>query len=163
MKPIEIQESLGLAQSVLEQWLRYRLFFYKGISDEEISPTDDAEFLEITSSIAQNIRKMGQKIDEKKFPHRNKEIAAQLKSTVSIQGFRNMPEADRKIFYKTWHENMVYLTRTVGAYKFLSEGYRPVEKKTKKKGKGGGFMKVAMIAGGVIVLAILAVAVMNFL
>jgi hypothetical protein len=45
----------------------------------------------------------------------------------------------------------VYLGRTVGAFKFLQEGYRPPEKKgTKKK----GMKKPAMIAVGVVVAVV---------
>jgi hypothetical protein len=67
---------------------------------------------------------------------------------ISITHIRNMPEADRRTFYKEWHSSMVYLSRTVGAFKFLSEGYRPPEPKAKKGKKGGPPMPM-LIGGGV--------------
>ena len=157
MKPKELQENLDLAQQTLGQWLRYRQFFRKGISDEPISAQEEQEFLETTSAIAQNLRKLGQRIDEKKFPFRKTEIAAQLKSTMSISQFRNMAEADRKKFYKEWHISLLHLTRTVGALKFMTEGYRPKEAAVGgKKGKGGGGLPKGKVVVAVVVVAVLA-------
>lgn len=156
MKPKELQENLDLAQQTLGQWLRYRQFFRKGTSDEPISSQEEQEFLETTSAIAQNLRKLGQRIDEKKFPFRKNEIAAQLKSTMSIGQFRNMAEPDRKKFYKEWHISLLHLTRTVGALKFMTEGYRPKEPAVGGKKGGGGKLPTGKVVVAVVVVAVLA-------
>ncbi len=157
MKKQEIVENLELAQTLLGQWLRYRQFFLKGISDEEIDQQEEADFIETTSAIAQNIRKLGQRIDEKKFPFRRDQISAQLKGAISISHFRNLPEADQKGFYKELHISVIYLSRTVGALKFLNEGYVPPSlakgKKGKKGKKGGKIVPIIFLialAGGIV-------------
>lgn len=161
MKPRELQETLELAQLILGQWLRYRQFFRKGSSDEPISPQEEQEFLETTSAIAQNLRKLSQKIDEKKFPFRKNEISAQLKGIMSIGQFRSMADADRKKFYKEWHVSLLQLTRTVGALKFMTEGYRPKEVVPGgKKGRGGKLPKGKVVVA-VVVVAVVAVIVVG--
>lgn len=145
----EIQENLELAQTILGQWLRFREYYRKGVSGDEITMDDEQAFLDTKSTIAQNIRKLGQRIDEKMFPFRQNEISAQLKGTVSVSSFKDMNEPDRKKFYSEWYHSLTYLTRTVGALKFLNEGYRPpVAKKAAAKGrkKGKGKLKKIIIA-----------------
>ncbi|MCC5877805.1 MAG: hypothetical protein JJU11_16415 [Candidatus Sumerlaeia bacterium] len=151
MKPRDIEENLELAQDTLGRWLRFRQFFLMAVEQEEVSSQEEQEFLETTSSIQQNLRKMEQRIEEKNFPFRAKDIKAQIKSAVSISNFRGMNEADRQTFYREWHRNRVYLARTVGGLKFLQEGYRLPEPKKKKKKKGASKMKMAVIAVVVII------------
>jgi hypothetical protein len=154
MKQKDILDSLDLAQSILGQWVRYRDFFYKAISAEAIALDEETQFREVTSTLAQNIKRLQQRIDEKKFPFRGNEISAQLKNVISVQHMRNMPVADRKVFYKEWHLSMVYISRTMGALKFLSEGYQPPLPKAAagKKGKKGGIPKPVLIGGGVLLV-----------
>ncbi|MBI1289826.1 hypothetical protein GC173_01090 [bacterium] len=167
MKQRDILEVLELSQSVLGQWIRYRQYYLKAVSEEPISPQEDVEFRETTSALAQNVRRLAQKIDEKRFPSRTNEVSSQLKNVISITHMRNMPEMDRKNFYKEWHTSMIYLSRTVGAFKFMSEGYVPPEPKTpgaKKKGKGGGVPIVPIAIGvGSIVAIVVIVVLLKFL
>ena len=167
MKPREVQELLDLTQTTLGLWLRYRQYFQKGMSKDPIGPEEEAEFLSTTSTIAQNIRKIGQRVDEKEFPFRKEEISGQLKSSISIAQFRNMPAADQKVFYREWHVSRVYLSRTVGALKFIQEGYVPAPKaaakagaksggaKAKKKGAGGFPVKPVAIGAVVVVVIVI--------
>ena len=127
------QDNFDLAQTILTQWLAYRSFYFLAISDDEITDEDEREFLDTTSAIAQNVRKLGQKIDPKKSPFKNKEVAELLKKTVNIDYFRRLPEADRRLFYRDWHHCKIYLTRTVGELKFRTEGYVPQAPRRKKK------------------------------
>lgn len=166
MKQKDILEVLELSQSVLGQWIRYRQYYFKAVSEEPISPQEDVEFRETTSALAQNVRRLAQKIDEKRFPTRTNEISAQLKNIISITHMRNMPEADRRTFYKEWHTSMVYLSRTVGAFKFMSEGYVPPPPKappgSKKKAKGPP-MKPILIGVGSVVGIVAVLALLKFL
>ncbi len=151
MKAKEINEALELTQTLLSQWMKYRQYYEKGISDDPVELDEETEFLETTSSIAQNVRKLGERVNEKQFPFNKDRISALIKRTVSIQYFRNLPEADQKGFYKEWHESVILLSRTVGALKFISEGYVPPESKTKgkkskkKKGGGGGTILIVLV------------------
>lgn len=160
MKPREIADNLELAQDTLGRWLRFRQYFLMATNDEEISPQDEAEFLETTSSIAANIRKMGQRIDEKQFPFRGKECATLLKAAISISNFVGMNEADRKTFYGDWHKNRVYLARTVGGLKFLQEGYRPPQPKARKKKKANKKLKTVVF---LVIAVVVAAGVANYL
>jgi hypothetical protein len=160
MKPREIADNLELVQDTLGRWLRFRQFFLQAVESEQSTPQDETEFLETTSSIQQNLRKMEQRVDEKQFPFRGKEIKAQLKSAISISNFRGMNDADRKTFYREWHRNRVHLARTVGGIKFLQEGYRPPVPGAKKKKKKGGNVKI--IIGVLVALGALVVAYMMF-
>ncbi len=156
MKKKELQEALELTQTLLGQWIRYRQYYLKGISDDEIAPHEDTEFLATTSNIAQTVRKLTERLDEKQYPFKSKEISALIKSTISINYFRTIPENDKKTFYSQWHVIRVYLSRTVGALKFIEEGYIPpvggrkgAATKTKKKGGGG---KIVMIIVAIILV-----------
>lgn len=157
MKPKEQAESLEVAQTLLGQWIRYRQFFFKGIGQEEITPQDEAQFLETTSAIAQNARKLGDRVDSKQFPFKKDQILQLIKTTMSVAYFRTQPDADRKKFYKEWHQALVYLSRTVGALKFLTEGYVPPVKKGAKGKAGGKKMPVGVIVAVVAVVAIVGV------
>jgi hypothetical protein len=159
MNTKEINENARMSEEILGKWLRFRQFVLLGFSKQSIEPTDEADFLSTTSMLAQEVRKLGQRLDEKQFPFRSKEISALLKSSISIQHFRAMNDADRRAFTKDWHVSKVYLARTVGAMKFLQEGYRPPEPKTAgKKGGGKAAAKKKKIIIGVVV-AIIAVVV----
>lgn len=155
----EVPELLDLVQNTLGQWIRYRQFFIKGYGEEPISPDDEVEFLETASSLSQNLRKMGQRMDEKRMPTRKKEMSAQLKQAISITHFRNLPNPDKEAFYRQWHVSLMYLSRTVGALKFINEGYVPraTAKKGGRKAKGGGkgmkkilvvLIVLALVGGG---------------
>lgn len=159
MTPKQATEVLELAQSTLGQWIRYRDYFMKGMDEVEYSEQDEAEFLETTSVIAQNLRRLGERLDEKLFPFK-KDVASQLiKSSISIEHFGNLPEADKRNHYKQWHLCLIYMSRTVGALKFISEGYVPkalTARKGKKKKKGGGpvvpIIVTLLLVGGLVVL-----------
>lgn len=150
----EIPENLELAQTLLGQWIRYRDFYFKGISDEQITPEEETEFLETASAIAQNVRKLGQRLDEKMLPFRKTEISAQLKGAISIAHFRNLPEKDRDDFYRQLHVSTIYLSRTVGALKFMNEGYVPKVQAEGKGGKGKGKKSSSSRGGGKVVMII---------
>ena len=100
---------------------------------------------------------MGERLDAKTFPFRKDQILAQIKSAMSIAYFRSQPEADRKKFYKEWHMALIYLSRTVGAMKFMNEGYVAPQKKTAKAKKK--FPKALIV---VIVLAVLGIAALAY-
>lgn len=163
MNTREIQENLEMAQNILGLWLRYRQFYLKGISSEPISPEDESQFLSTTSTLAQTMRKLAQRVDEKKYMLKQNDVSALLKRTISIQYFRNLSPADQKAFYREWHTCAVYLSRAVGTFKFLSEGYVPPPPKpvAGKGGKGKGKSKLPVplpvLIGGAIVLIVGAV------
>lgn len=156
MNPKQIAETLEIVQTLLGQWLRFRQFYLKGTSQEAITPQEEEEFRDVSSAIAQNIRKLGQHLDEKRYPFRKEEISSLLKSAISIANFRALPVPDQKHVYREWHISLVYLSRTVGAVKFLNEGYAPLEKKAGKKGgkgrEAGGATKWVTIAVVVVLL-----------
>jgi hypothetical protein len=73
---------------------------------------------------------------------------------------RAQPAPDRDQLLKQWHTVYVKLSRTVGALKFMEEGYRPpIPKKKKSKGAKGGSTKTIV---GVVVIAAAAAAVWYF-
>ena len=146
MNSKEIADNSRLAEEILGKWLRFRQFYELGFSQREITTSDDAELLQTTSSIASDLRKLSQRLDEKLFPFRGKEISALLKSSTGINHFRSMAEGDRRAFVKEWHTNKTYLARTVGAMKFLEEGYRLPVAGPKKGKKTKGKMKWVIIA-----------------
>ena len=150
MKRKEIPELLDLSQTLLEQWLRYREYYLQAVSDAEITDEDEEEFLETTSTIAQNARKLGQRLNERVFSIKREEVASLLRSTTSVAYFRQLPDYDRMVFHKQWHFCRVHISRTMGALKFLNEGYVPPGPK-KKKAKGPA-NQIKNLPWGIIIL-----------
>ena len=133
----EIAETQEMTQTLLGQWVRYRQHYYRAVSEDQITAEEEKDFLELASTITQNVRRLGQRVDSRQFPFRKDEILSQLKRSISIKSLRDLPAPDKATFYKEWHISALYLSRTVGALKFIAEGYTPPAEKTKKGGKKG--------------------------
>jgi len=164
MKKAVIDDHLHLVQSTLEQWISFRRFMNKAFSDSEIAPDEEPSFLEVKSNVARNIRTITER--SKSFPGLDagdKIIRDMLTKCVSVAHLRALPPADQKVLLKEWHQSFIRLSRSVGALKFLSDGYLPDSMSGKKKKKKGGAPKGVVIGGVVAALAAGGVVVAYFL
>jgi len=157
MKKQPVLENLGLVQNTLEHWLSFKRYVMKGFGEDAITPEDETGFLEVKSSVAKNIRSLTERLKEVgNFDFGGTIVRDQLNKCVSVGHLRALPMSDRRAMLKEWHVVFVRLSRTVGALKFISEGYVPQVPGAKKK--KGGPPKGAII-GVVAVVVIVAVAV----
>ncbi len=145
MKPAEVQEAAGVVHSMLEQWLGFKRFFLKAFTTEPLAPDDESTFLEVKAQLARSMRSLGEKINEKEFYFGGDKANALLRQCVSVNHLRSLPFPDRRLLYKDWHTVFVHLSRTVGAFKFLAEGYVPPPKKMAPGGNATGGTSVASI------------------
>lgn len=152
MKKEAIQENLALVQNTLERWISFKKFLLFSYTDQEIGSEEEANFLEIKSNVARNVRTLGErfKAAASGMDYGEKTIRDLLNKCVSVTHLRGLPLNDRRHIYKEWHTAFIRLSRSVGALKFLSEGYVPPDPTKKKKGKGGAVS--AIIAVVVVVL-----------
>ncbi|MBI5154880.1 hypothetical protein HZA57_06555 [Candidatus Poribacteria bacterium] len=159
MKKQAVDDILALVQNTMEQWLSFKKYLGKSFSEDEIVSEDETSFLEIKSSVARNIRTLGERVKEvENLDYGGTSIRDLLNKCVSVSHLRALPLNDRRALYKDWHSVFVRLSRTVGAFKFISEGYVPGsaggKKGAKGKGKGKkGGNKTVMIVVVVLVLA----------
>ncbi len=158
MKQQAIDENLTLVQNTLELWLSFKRFMLVGYSETEVSAADETDFLEVKSSVSKNLRALSERIRAVgNIDYGEKTIRELLTKCVSVSHLRNIPKSDQKAIRKDWHSVFIRLSRTVGALKFLSEGYQPppVGGKTKKK-KGPTPMVIGIVVAVVIGIAIAA-------
>ncbi|MEQ8822689.1 MAG: hypothetical protein RLY93_20825 [Sumerlaeia bacterium] len=154
MKTQQVDEALAVAQQTLEQWLSFRKFMLKAFSDDPLAAEEETNFLDVKSAMTRNTRALDECTRAAgKLDYGSKEIQELRNKCVSMQHLRGLPQNDRLGLYQEWHKVFVRLSRTVGAFKFMSEGFVPADPKKKKKGgKGGGGGKGAMI--GVVVAVV---------
>lgn len=129
MKKAQVLEVAALSQSALEQWLGFKRFFLKSFTQEPIETEDETAFLEVKSQIARSLRSLSERINEREFYFGGDKAGTLMRQAVSVAHLRSLPAADRRTLYKDWHTIFVHLSRTVGAFKFLSEGYVPPPRK----------------------------------
>lgn len=167
MKKVVIDEYLTLVQGTLEQWLAFRKYLLKAFSDEEIGPDDETDFLDIKSNVARNVRTMSERIKGYAgLDYGDKMIRELLNKCVSANTLRTLPEKDQSALLTEWHKVFIRLSRSVGALKFMSEGYVPPAPGTGKKGKKGkkkGGNKGVAIGVGAAVVVVVGVVVAYFL
>lgn len=137
MKKPQIIECGQLSQTALEQWIGLRGFFLKASSTAEITVEDEAHFLEAKSQINRGFRGLADRIDQKIFYCGADKAQDLMRQAVNVSHLRTIPVADQKNLYKQWHTVFVHLSRTVGAFKFLSEGYVPPPRKLVDTNKTG--------------------------
>lgn len=136
MKKAEVQNVGALAQTALEHWLGFKRYFFRAFSNDPVTTEDEAGFLDVKRQIVSVTRSLGERLSGQDFYYGGDRISALLKQCVSVDHLRSLPLADRKALYKEWHMAFVHLSRTVGAFKLLSEGYVPPPRvvKTEKSG-----------------------------
>ncbi|MCB2155737.1 hypothetical protein KQI84_12705 [bacterium] len=145
-----------MVQNTLEQWLSFKKYLNKSFGEEDVTPEDESNFLEVKSAVARNVRSVGERLKEmKELDYGGSAIRDLLNKCVSVGHLRALPAADKRALYKDWHGVFVRLSRTVGALKFMSEGYIPRSQRAAgKKKKGGGGSKGKVIAIVVVVVAV---------
>lgn len=160
MKKNAFDENLTLVQNSLEYWLSFRKFMLKSFTDVELLTEDEANYLEVKSCIARNLRAMGERLKEiGNFDFGEKTMRELLTKCVSVTHLRALPVSDKRALQKEWHGVFIRLSRTVGALKFMSEGYVPsvAGKGGKKRPSGGGGSSKGMIIAIVVVVGLLVV------
>lgn len=163
MKPILINESLGLVQSALEQWLSFKNYLVLGSTSNKISQEDENSFLEIKSNLSRSNRALGEKMKEAgRMDLGEKLLKELLTKCVSISNISSLPPPDKRQLMRDWHKVYIKMSRSIGALKMLSEGYVPEDatKKKKKKKFDVSTLKTPIIA--IVIIGVL-VGVLKFM
>lgn len=117
-------------KNLLQHWVAFRKFFQRSFTSEPVSRQEEQDFLELKSTIAKSHRALAQRSDEL-FYYGGDKILEILRQSISVGHLRALPMADKRTLYSSWHSVFVYLSRTVGVYRFLAEGYVPSERERK--------------------------------
>jgi hypothetical protein len=125
MKTQDIAANLEGFKQLLQLWVSFRKYFQRSFTSEPLSRQEEQEFLELKSTIAKNHRVLAQRSNEL-FYYGGDRILEILRQSISVSHLRALPMGDKRNLYKSWHTVFVYLSRTVGAYRFISEGFIPV-------------------------------------
>lgn len=133
-KTLSIQDSLGDAQGALEQWLSFKRYFQQAFGEEPITPDHETEFLEVKSQVARNVRGVGDRLKPIGIDVPANKVRDLLNRCISINHLRALPKNDREAIHKEWHGVFISLSRSVGALKFMAEGYKPRLPGKKKSG-----------------------------
>lgn len=157
MKPAVINESLGLVQATLEQWLSFKKYLVVATKNEQVQLEDENNFLEVKSNLARTSRALGEKMKEMgRMELGEKLLKELLNKCVSMSNISNLPPTDKRQLLKDWHKVFIKLSRSIGALKMLSEGYVPEDTTKKKKKKK---MDLASLKVPIIVVVVIAAAV----
>ena len=138
MKKNLVDDNLQLAQHTLEHWLSFKRYLIKSFGEDPVAAEDETNFLEVKSAVAKTLRTMQERM--KSFvgiDYGGSQIRDLLNRCVSVGHLRNLPPTDKRNIYKDWHSVFIRLSRTVGAFKFMSEGYIPPPPKGKQAKKPG--------------------------
>ena len=104
-------------------------YFLRSFSQDPVSHEEEDDFLEVKSNIARYQRVIQKKIQDAL--HYGADMMQEiLRQSISISHLRTLPISDRQKLYRSWHTVWIYLTRTLGAFKFFEEaGYVHLPKK----------------------------------
>lgn len=160
MKKQAVDENLTLVQNTMELWLSFKRFMGKAFSDAEVGTGDETDFLEVKSSLSKNLRTLAERIKlVGNIDYGEKNIRELLTKCVTVGHLRGLPKNDQKNLRKEWHGVFIKLSRTVGALKFLSEGYVPPAPAAKgKKKKGASPMVIGIVIAVIALVGLIAAA-----
>ncbi len=139
MKTQVIAGNLEGFKNLLKLWVSFRKYFQRSFTSEPISRQEEQDFLELKSTLAKNHRALAQRSNGL-FYHGGDKILEILRQSISVGHLRALPIGDKRTLYTNWHTVFVYLSRTVGAYRFLAEGFVPLLREKK-----GGIVSIAKI------------------
>ncbi len=139
MKTQVISGNLEGFKNLLQLWVSFRTYFQRSFTSEPISRQEEQDFLELKSTLAKSHRALAQRSNEL-FYYGGDKILEILRQSISVGHLRALPIGDKRTLYTNWHSVFVYLSRTVGAYRFLAEGFVPLLRE-----KRGGVVSVAKI------------------
>ena len=146
MKTQVIAANLEGFKKLLQLWVSFRKYFQRSFTSEPISRQEEQDFLELKSTLAKGHRALAQRSNEL-FNYGGDKILEILRQSISVGHLRALPVGDKRTLYTNWHTVFVYLSRTVGAYRFLAEGFVPLIRE--KKGGATSVAKIkAMAARG---------------
>jgi hypothetical protein len=130
--PTEQEVALADAEGLMGLWLHTRQYFAKASSEEPITREDEQQFLEMKSQVTKAQRTVAPRIPADAGFGADKMIDL-LRQSISISHLRGLPRPDRTAIMAQWHSVFIYLCRSVGALKFIAEGWQP---RVKQKGAG---------------------------
>lgn len=139
MKTQVIAANLEGFKNLLQLWVSFRKYFQRSFTSEPISRQEEQDFLELKSTLAKSYRALAQRSNEL-FYYGGDKILEILRQSISVGHLRALPIGDKRMLYTNWHTVFVYLSRTVGAYRFLAEGFVPLLREKKE-----GVVSVAKI------------------
>ncbi len=139
MKTQVIAANLEGFKNLLQLWVSFRKYFQRSFTSEPISRQEEQDFLELKSTLAKSYRALAQRSNEL-FYYGGDKILEILRQSISVGHLRALPIGDKRMLYTSWHTVFVYLSRTVGAYRFLAEGFVPLLREKKE-----GMVSVAKI------------------
>ena len=130
MKTQVIAANLEGFKNLLQLWVSFRKYFQRSFTSEPISRQEEQDFLELKSTLAKSYRALAQRSNEL-FYYGGDKILEILRQSISVGHLRALPIGDKRTLYTNWHTVFVYLSRTVGAYRFLAEGFVPLLREKK--------------------------------
>ena len=139
MKTQVIAANLEGFKKLLQLWVSFRKYFQRSFTSEPISRQEEQDFLELKSTLAKSYRALAQRSNEL-FYYGGDKILEILRQSISVGHLRALPIGDKRTLYTNWHTVFVYLSRTVGAYRFLAEGFVPLVREKRE-----GMVSVAKI------------------
>jgi len=170
MNTTAAQALLPDAQQLLRQWESLRTLALMGLDpNAHIGGEQERNFLDLKSAIS-TAGKPIQATLPKELSFNEGKISSILKNCVSLSHLRGIGDKDRETLLADWHEVWLQLTRSVGGIEMVSQGWKPLEKKSgattiagikgRKKAKGFGAKQIVI---GLAVIAGLAIGAMYFL
>lgn len=129
------------SQGLLQLWVKIRAFLLKAETQDPITREEEQGFLETKSELSRAVRSILSKLPA------GVTIAADrlqdiLRQSIAIGHLRGMPKADKSALITNWHYVFIHLSRAVGAFQMIAEGYVPPARQA-KQGTGVRDMKGA--------------------
>jgi hypothetical protein len=148
-----VEETAQELRTMLDLWLKVKHYLQKAVSGEPITREDEGDFLRIKSDGTKYHRILKNKMTDqktriKKLDFNYDRMIDILRSSISIQHLRSLPEADMKRSMTEWHRIYVQLCNALGAYDFLRSDQVNLAKAAKRSGEPHGLIGKAKKALG---------------
>jgi hypothetical protein len=112
MRDRKLEKNIERVQEFVELWKQLSQFLDRGFKGTEFSGDEEAGFLELKSSIAQEHEFLATTLGSE-MPHEDKTLRL-LNSLPSLAGFRELPEGMGKKITSEWHSTFIAMQSLLG-------------------------------------------------
>ena len=124
LTPNDVNELVESVKKLGDMWMRIKLVFIRAFGTAPITREQEGAYLQIKSDLSRTYRAVVSRLP-KGLHFDGDKMMEMLKSAITMEHLRDQSPQEKQIFYRTWHQIYIKLSRTAGALEVIQSGYYP--------------------------------------